>query len=137
MNILPTVRLIRLEESTEHGTFGVLIVGGVFFCITLEQADRLNAINISSIPAQQYLCHRYRSTRFGETFIVGQVPGRSNILFHPGNTDDDTSGCMLLASAVGKLRGDRAILNSGATFRRFMEMLIGVDTFHLTVKEEY
>jgi hypothetical protein len=65
------------------------------------------------------------------------VPGRSYILFHKGNTDDNTEGCILLGQYYGKLAGNRAILNSGNTFDEFMKILDGYDEFSLTIREIY
>lgn len=135
--MLPIVEIIRIEEHETFGTFGVLRLNKAAFCVTLEPADRLNAPNVSSIPAQQYHCRRHVSPRYGETFQVSNVPGRTGILFHAGNVAPDTQGCILLASEYGKLRGARAVLNSGRTFRAFMAEMAGRDVFHLTVREEY
>lgn len=130
--MIPVVELIRLEESYTYGTFGVLKLNKEVFCVTLEPADRLNKTDISSIPAQQYICKRY-----GNTFRVLDVPGRSSILFHAGNVIENTAGCIILAEHYGKLCGDRAVLNSGKTFNRFLEKLIGYDKLHLTIREVY
>lgn len=130
------VELIRLEES-EQGTIGVLKIDKVVFCWTLEPQDKLNKSNESCIPIQQYMCRRVRSQRFGETFMIINVPRRTNILFHKGNTSNDTSGCILLAQTIGKLKRQRAILNSGKTFDNFMLAMSGLQQFHLTIKTEY
>lgn len=130
------VEIIRLEES-DTGTIGVLKLDKRVFCMTLESADRLNKSNISSIPTQQYICVRSMSPRFGETFTILDIPDRSNVLFHPLNVVEETEGCIGLGEYVSKLRGQRAILNSGKTFKRFMQEMIGEDKFHLTVCEVY
>jgi hypothetical protein len=131
------LELIRLEESYEYGTFGVLKVSKQVFCVTLEPRDQLNAPFISSIPAQQYMCRRYSSTRYGQTWLVEKVPDRQLILFHPGNIDKHTEGCILLGEHFGKLRGDRAVLNSGVTFRNFMTLTRDRVKLHLTIREVY
>jgi hypothetical protein len=133
----PVVELIRLEEHHQYGTFGVLRIQKEVFCVTLEPPDYLNEKSISCIPAQQYLCSKIKSPRFGDTYEVRHVPERSNVLFHPGNLVKDTEGCILLAAFFGKLKGDRAVLNSGATFKEFLKVMAPYDTFHLTVREEY
>jgi len=132
-----TVRLIRLEENFIHGTFGVLIIDGVVFCCTLEPPDQLNQTSISSIPAQQYICERYKSTNHPNTFQVMNVPGRTKILFHAGNFLRNTEGCILLGQYFGKLKNSRGTMNSGKTFERFMEIMEDVDKFHFTIKECY
>ncbi len=136
-NLRPVVELIRLEEDALHGTFGVLKIGKAVFCVTLEPPDRENIQNLSSIPAQQYDCNRYKSPKFGETFKVLNVPNRDNVLFHGGNVVSHTAGCIILAQYFGKLKGNRAVLNSGATFKNFMRILEAQDSFHLTIKEMY
>lgn len=131
------VELIRLEENHDHGTFGVLKINKEVFCCTLEPPDILNAQNVSSIPAQQYICERYNSPNFGNTFKVINVPGRSSVLIHAGNIVQHTKGCIILGQFFGKLIGDRAVLNSGKTFKSFMSIMNGVDEFHLTIREVY
>lgn len=135
----PIVELIRLETSDEHGTFGVLKINKEVFCYTLEPYDRFNANNVASIPAQQYRCGIVRSPKYGETYEVFNVPFRNHILFHSGNVDDDTAGCILLGDTIGKLRDDeRAVLNSGKTYQKFMTFMRRQDSdFILTIKEEY
>ena len=132
----PILELIRLAE-TDQGTLGVLKIQKIPFCCTLELPDLLNAQSRSSIPAQQYICQRIQSPKFGETFQVMDVPGRSAVLFHAGNTAADTEGCILLGQYWGKLGERRAILNSGNTFKAFMQELWGHNHAHLTIREVY
>lgn len=135
IEILPSCDLWRLEESEAAGTFGVLLICQQVFCCTLEPADQLNIIRNSSIPDQQYICKRYDSPRFGETFKVMDVPGRTQILFHAGNTLANTAGCILLGQSFGRLGHKRAILNSGKTFKNFMEVMKQIEKFRLTIHE--
>lgn len=136
MKLIPTVRLTRLEEN-KQGTLGVLTICSQVFCVTLELPDRLNVSNMSSIPAQQYECKKIISPHFGETFEIYDVPSRSHVLFHSGNVVGNTRGCILLGQYFGKLQGDRAILNSGITFNRFMALMKDITSFNLTIKESY
>jgi len=119
----PILEIVRLEEDKRCGTFGVLRLNKQFFCVTLEPSDELNAPNLSSIPAQQYVCRQYSSERYPFTFQVIDVPGRSLILFHPGNKLENTEGCILLGKSVYDLRYERGIANSGETFKRFIAEL--------------
>lgn len=135
--MIPITRLIRLEENHQYGTFGVLLINTEVFCVTLEPADWFNQPDISSIPAQQYICRRIITPIHEETFEVMNVPGRLKILFHSGNIITDTLGCIILGQYFDKLKGNKAVLNSGKTFMKFMEEMKGFDSFHLTIKEEY
>lgn len=136
MNIIPTIRITRIEES-EQGTFGVMTICGQAFCVTLERPDELNKANISSIPAGQYICKKVSSPKFGKTFEITNVPDRSHVLMHAGNRIENTKGCVILAQYFGKLHGNRAVLNSGATFREFMEIMGGFIYLSLVIKEVF
>lgn len=140
MRFLPVVEIIRLEENFAFGTFGVLKLNKEVFCVTLELPDLLNKASVSSIPAQQYICQRYSSDKYPNTFEVTNVPNRSFVLFHPGNEKKDTRGCILTAQYFAKLQGnwgDRGVWNSGKTFENFMKRLDGYNQFHLTITEVY
>lgn len=131
------LEIIRLEESAEHGTFGVLKINKSVYCCTLEPSDRLNKTNQSSIPAKQYKCNKIISPKYGTTYQVMDVPDRTHILFHAGNIDDHTEGCIILGQHFGKLRGNKAVLNSGKTFMRFMELLKDEKQLHLSIGTRY
>lgn len=130
------LEIIRIEEGRE-GTFGVLRCDKSLLCLTLEPRDEENAQNRSSIPCQQYEVRRVHSPSFGETYQVADVPGRTDVLFHPGNTSQDTRGCILVGSSWGRVKGRRAILGSRQAFASFMDALQGRETAHLTVDERF
>ena len=71
------------------------------------------------------------------TRIFNHFKNRFKILFHAGNFAEDTEGCILVARKFGVLKGGRAVLNSGDTFKQFMETMFGVDEFQLTITEQY
>lgn len=133
----PIVELIRLEENFQYGTFGVLKINKEVFCVTLENPDIENKQFVSSVPAQQYLCKRIMSPKYGECFEIQNVPDRDHCLLHPGNIVEHTEGCVIVASHYGKLKENRAVLNSGNTYKKFMERLEGYHEFHLTIIEVY
>ena len=128
------VKIIRSEESEEHGTLGSMLINGELFCTTLEEDDKDNEQWISCIPTGIYKCKRIKSRSFGDVFEVMNVPSRDDILIHKGNTDDNTTGCILVGQYPGKFAdGRRATLNSGKTFKRFMERMIGLNEFDLLI----
>lgn len=129
---MKTLSLKRIAE-TEDGTFGALLDGDVPFAVTLEPQWKDNATGISSIPEGEYKCRRVLSPKFGDTFEV-PVPGRSHILFHKGNVDDDTQGCILVGEQFTTWTdGTAAIGGSGVAFKEFMDRLKGEDAFWLFV----
>jgi hypothetical protein len=128
------VELIR-DELTDDGVRGELRMDGQRLCHTLERPWLGNETDISCIPAGGYLCRRMHSPRFGETFEVTDVPGRSHILFHAGNTVADTHGCILLGRSRGIVYGRDGVTESRLAFKTFMRRLDGVDAFTLSIRE--
>lgn len=93
-------KTITLKRITADGTFGVLLDGAVPFALTLEREWLDNRLEVSCIPDGGYSCRRVNSPRFGGTFEVTGVPGWTYILFHSGNTEDDSA-------ETRRLRGNR------------------------------
>lgn len=135
---LKKIILIRVCEN-QYGTFGVLldedVMRGEFipFATTLELRWRNNIPVGSCIPAGHYECKRVKSQKFGETFEIANVPNRSHILFHWGNTLKDTSGCILVGEQFGYLGVLAGILASKKGFKEFMNRLKNYNTFHLEI----
>lgn len=135
--IYPHIEIIRLEDNFDYGVFGVLMINGEIFCVTLEPYEWQNQKSISCIPAGQYECVRIVSPKFGTTYEIINVPNRSDILFHAGNVLQDTEGCIIVAEKFGKLRENRAVLNSGSTFTGFLNLMHPYEKFKLTIKESW
>ena len=98
---LASINLLILRDTfTEVSTIGNLYLNGEWLCDTLELPYRDNQRSISCVPAGQYKV-RLRTARESATrdylhLLVQDVPGRSLILFHVGNTAKDTRGCVLV-----------------------------------------
>ena len=123
---MKNVYLIRLRMS-DMGTEGMLVTDG-FDCVTMELPWRDNKKSISCIPTGDYLVKIRVSPKYGRIFWVTKVPNRTYVLIHSGNFAGDTSkgfkthvaGCILLGQKHGSLGGQRAVLNSRITVRKFM-----------------
>ena len=112
------VEVIRLEK-TDQGILGVLMIDGIIFCYTLEHPTLF--LSSGTYPAE--LEH---SPRFNRDLYELKCTGeRDQILFHVGNTMDNSSGCILLGSKVGYLDRKRAVLSSGDTLDQFHAELKG------------
>ena len=112
-NELKELNIFRTEENDTQ-TMGVIIVKNEngswwlpeIFC-TLELPWRDNRRNISRIPAGEYEAIKYYSPKFKRTMILLlDVPERTGIEIHPGNTIDDTTGCIVVGSAWGDINND-------------------------------
>ena len=130
MTPLPTI-LFRTDTGPT-GTFGRLFVAGQWFH-SLEPPWRANRRNVSCIPAGRYDAVPYHSPRFGDTYLISQVPGRSGILFHAGNWAGDESegyrtssqGCILLGLEREEVLGQDGVRNSGLAIDHFMRITDG------------
>jgi len=126
--------LLSRVSYTDSGTFGVLLGDkGIPILLTLENPWLANEPFISCIPVGLYECKPVDSPKFGLTWEVTNVHGRTNILFHRGNTEPDTSGCILVGNRFGDLNGIPAVLESGQAFRIFEKELLGAASFELAI----
>ncbi len=110
---------------------------GIPFALTLENTWINNIRNHSCIPIGKYKCKRHTSPKHGKTFRIMDVPNRGEIegiLFHKGNLDDDTRGCILIGEQFESLNGEPAILRSGKGFAEFMERNKDIDEFGLIIR---
>ena len=125
-------------------TIGKLYVDGVPFCDTLEPTDRgltssmtldeIKSIKVkgkTAIPTGIYhvdlnsVSPRFKARSWAKIY-GGRVPRLQGVrcfdgvLIHPGNTADDTEGCILVGrnTEVGKLT------DSKATYCKLMSMML-------------
>lgn len=117
---------------TANGTFGEIYMNGEHLCFTCELPWQDNKTGISCIPAGTYECQPHDGVKFKRVWELENVPNRSAILIHNGNTVDDTDGCILVGDALGKLYGRPAVMNSQEMLGHLREVL--PDTFTLTIK---
>lgn len=126
-----TLELKRINFF-EDGTFGELSENGKRFAVTCERPWFDNQEGISCIPAGTYLCKRIISPRHGVVFEITEVPSRTHVLIHIGNTMADTEGCILIGQVFGKIKGINGVLASTPAFTLFMERM-GEDNFTLNI----
>jgi hypothetical protein len=130
------VTLRRIVER-DDATLGVLLFDGVPRLVTLELPWRENKRNMSRIPPGSYEMGITISPRFGKAWEVKDVPSRSNILFHQGNTAKDTEGCILVATKYGVTLGDSRISESIDGLGWLHTFLSGVQTAQLEVIDDF
>ena len=135
--------LKRISASVD-GIFSELLdeTGKALFS-TLEHAyDSGNGDGsfAPKIPNGTYKCVRgqHRLAHMAhpfDTFEITGVKGHTNILFHRGNWNRDSDGCVLVGKAmtIGP-DGVSMITSSHDAFTSFMNMQSGVDEFILTVE---
>lgn len=108
------LRVERLWKKPAY-TVGRLFVNGKFFCNTLEDTvrDLSNEKKVygkTAIPYGEYKVIYNWSPKFGRNLPrLLNVPAFEGILIHPGNTADDSAGCILVGrnTEVGRLTESR------------------------------
>jgi hypothetical protein len=133
-------------ENTSDGVFGLLKAGTYTF-VTVEDDWKDNAKGQSCIPAGTYRLRRTVFHKHGyEAFEVTGVPGRTRILIHPANTEEDIEGCIGVGLRRGHLQvrdeddpahplvTKRAVVASQEAFRRFMQEMAHIDEAELLIE---
>jgi len=112
---MPEMKLTLYRfHSSPQDTVGILYIDGVFGCFVLEDEYRLDKVmNETRIPAGRYhVALQYSpkfSPRYGhEMLSVLNVPGFTDIRIHKGNTEADTSGCLLVGLSADISHGGRS-----------------------------
>lgn len=118
------IEIVRIRED-DHATYGVMLLGGLPYYSTLENRWLDNQVGRSCIPSGTYNALRHVSPKFGDTLHLQDVPGRSEIIFHIGNSDENTRGCILVGSQFGYLWGRKkhGILRSKVAMDDFRRRL--------------
>lgn len=127
---------LKRIAQRDDGTFGVLLADGCPFAVTLERPWRNNRKGESCIPVGEYTCIRVSSPKFGMTWMVRDVPGRSEILFHAGNIFTDSHGCILVAERFALwTNGSASIADSKAGMADLMNLTRDLASFDLLVTD--
>ena len=128
------LKIVRLE-ATEDGMRGQLLINGRLFANTLERPWENNEVNISCIPEGIYQGKKYNSKRHGKTLQIMSVVNRTYILFHTGNTMEDSQGCILLGETFSK--SGCAVHSSASAMARFKEVLVQSTQFTVEVCNKF
>jgi hypothetical protein len=123
--------LTRISQSDE-GTFGLLKdENGTQLCVTCEPPkDREHPC----IPVGKYSVIPHNSPKHPHTWELLNVPGRTEILIHPGNTIRDTEGCILVGTSFGWLESGQCITESVRAMNKLRDIL--PDSFEIDIIEE-
>jgi hypothetical protein len=100
---------------TPKGVFGTLSLEGVPLCVTCENPWKDNKPIESCIPAGTYQCSAHNGTKYKNVWVLNNVPNRSAILIHAGNSEGDTSGCILVGKYFANFNGTPGVAASKET----------------------
>lgn len=135
------MRLVLLRDRlTSKSTTGRLELDGQLVCFTLEDKyrgdDPANKVpGTTCIPCGTYEVVITHSPRFDVDMpLLLNVPGFTGVRIHPGNTDRDTEGCLL----VGSTRGPDQVLGSRVAYEVVFKLIRDArerrEVVHLEVK---
>lgn len=111
-------------------------------CMTLEHAYEVDGSWLPKIYPGSFECVRGLHRLHGmdhdfETFEVTGIVGHSKLLFHWGNLNKDSEGCILTGDAVAEYAAGapfaEMITNSRVAFARLMDLQRDVGHFLLKV----
>lgn len=122
----------------DHVTLGMIHILGIKHkpIFTLENPWKGNQTNISCIPAGIYDCEPFSGTKYKDVYVVNNVPGRSHILFHTGNFESQTRGCILPGLGVDPSKPEPMVTHS-ASAMHYLRSLISKESFMLEIREGY
>ena len=138
---MKTVYQYRFETG-DNGTFSILVAPDISFsCFMAEPPWKNNQKSISCIPDGEYVVKKRASQKYGFTYHITDVKGRSYILQHSGNYSGDASkglkthtlGCQLFGKNIGYLSGQKCVLNSRITKFEF-ERKMNFEDYKLIIK---
>lgn len=118
-------------HKNEICSIGKLYIDGVFFCFTLEDCEReidgepvelWKIPNITAIPKGEYKIRMTFSNRFQKILPeLIAVPGFLGVRIHPGNTAENTEGCILVGDSLNSKTN--SIGYSRAAFNRLFLLI--------------
>ena len=134
------LKLQRLQARGDGIFSDLRTPNGDLVAQTLEHAyeNDIQELNAKIKPGM-YLCKRGKHELHGmtepfETFEVTGVPGCVGILFHWGNYNRDSEGCILVGKSIERAEDQtQMVTHSREAFAAFMRLQEGVDEFTLIV----
>lgn len=108
----------------------------LYQCYTLEDKKVDTSKSNNCIPAGKYKVVLTYSPKFKRLLPLVLVEGRDGIRIHSGNTDQDTTGCILVGEAIkgNYLGGSRVAL---AWLMHYLNQAVdNQEDICLTIKEE-
>ncbi len=138
------LRLERLYKGSKY-TIGKLFINDEYFCDTIEDIDRGLKSSMSveyirkkkvyaetAIPTGTYKIEMTYSSKFKRILpLLVDVKGFSGIRIHRGNTEIDSSGCIIIGE--NKVKGK--VINSTRYEIALVNKLLDEDDIEITIEQ--
>ncbi|MBC7748915.1 MAG: hypothetical protein H7Z76_10135 [Methylotenera sp.] len=126
---------VKRLHHTEKSTIGEVYVNGVFECYSCEDIEREGESKVAgktAIPKGTYDVIINMSNRFQRQMpLLLNVPNFAGVRIHPGNTAQDTEGCIL----VGRTRSVDFVGESRKAYTKLFEkMLLAKEPITITIE---
>jgi hypothetical protein len=130
---------VTRNKFSKDGIFGEMTDKNGHLCVTLEHAYQDAKGNwVPKIPQGTFTCVNGPHTLHSHpqefwTYEIAGVAGHSNLLFHWGNFNKDSEGCVLLGQKIVEHPTEGPMItNSRETFAMFIQLMAGLKTFEAT-----
>jgi hypothetical protein len=122
---------VKRLYKTDSSVIGELSIDGVFECFTLEDVEREVKIKSeTAIPKGTYKVIINQSNRFKRLLpLLLNVPNFEGVRIHPGNTNHNTEGCIL----VGQTRKKDYIGQSRKAFDKLFKKMQAAESITLKI----
>lgn len=112
--------------------------GQTYHFNTIELPWKGNERRVSCIPEGVYKAKSHNSPKFGKTFWLQNVEGRSEILMHVGNFTSDLLGCIAPGTAHRDINGDGImdVISSRVAMNQLLKMLWSQNEFDISVTSQ-
>jgi hypothetical protein len=122
---------VKRLHRTENSTIGELTIDGKFECYTLEDKERdVKIKGETAIAKGTYKVIINQSNRFKKLLpLLINVPNFEGVRIHPGNSNHDTEGCIL----VGMNRSVDYITKSRKAFDSLFKKMQGAKNITITI----
>lgn len=116
-------------------TLGLLVIPGARVIYTAEDAWRDNRSHVSCIPDGEYDVVPARYHRGGyDAWEILNVPDRSLIKIHRGNSDEHVEGCIVVGEWLACIPGlGLSVARSSEAFTR-LYLLLGGQRWRLSIR---
>lgn len=114
----------------EDGCFSVLLWEGRPFAVSVERTFEDERPILSN---GEYDCVATQYIRGGYPTFEIMVAGHSRILFHKGNTELDSIGCVVIGNSFDMWKDMTVVTDPKDGFAKFAALTAGLKGFKLTV----